>query len=169
VTVRPEADADRDAIAAVNTAAFGQPDEARLVEAIRTSDRFVPELSLVAVADGRVVGHILVSYVDLIGDDVRGVLQLAPMAVAPERQSQGIGGALVRAALAAADRLGELLVVVVGHPMYYPRFGFEPAERFGIEPPEPLPAGVFMVAPLAAYDPAVRGRVRYPPAFDSVA
>jgi len=161
--VRAETFADREAISAVTRAAFGKEREARIVEAIRASDRFVPELSLVAEAEGEIVGHVLLSYVDL-GD--RRVLELGPMSVAPVNQRRGVGGKLIREALRRADERGEPLVLVLGHPSYYPRFGFRPASELGIELPEPsLPDEVFMALPLKAYDPALRGRVVLPPAF----
>jgi predicted N-acetyltransferase YhbS len=148
---------------ALTAAAFGREEEARIVDAIRASDHYVAELSLVAVDEGEVVGHVMLSYVDLDGRDV---LQLSPLSVAPDRQGEGIGSALSRKALRLADNRGEPLVVVLGHPTYYPRFGFRPASSFGIEPPDPsMPDEAFMVVPLGAYDPALRGRVVFPPAF----
>jgi putative acetyltransferase len=161
--IRPETPADADAIARAVELAFGRPAEAELVVAIRASDGFVPELSLVAEEGGEIVGHVMLSYVPL-GD--RKVLQLAPMAVVPQRQSQGIGGALVRAVLERADGLGAPLVLVVGHADYYPRFGFEPARALGIEPPAPFADEVWMARRLTAYDPTLRGTARFPPAFD---
>ena len=148
---------------ALTAAAFGREEEARLVDAIRASDRYVAELSLVGVDSGEIVGHVMLSYVDLDGRDV---LQLSPLSVAPDRQSEGIGSALSRKALRLADERGEPLVVVLGHPTYYPRFGFRPASSLGIEPPDPsMPDEAFMVVPLGAYDPTLRGRVTFPPAF----
>ena len=162
--IRPERPEDFDAIHAIVEAAFGQPDEAHLVRRLRASDVYVPELALVAEADGEVVGHIMLTYADLDG---RRVLSLAPLAVQPGRQRDGIGIALTHEALAKADARDEPLVIVLGHPTYYPRFGFEPARRHGIEPPDPqIPDDVFMVARLRAYDPALRGRITYPPAFE---
>jgi putative acetyltransferase len=98
----------------------------------------------------------------------RRVLSLAPVAVLPDRQSQGIGSSLVRAAVDIADGRGEPLVLLIGHPGYYPRFGFVQARPLGLEPPFPVPDEVFMVRPLAAYDPAIRGRVVYPSCFDGL-
>jgi putative acetyltransferase len=166
MVIRPETRADADAIAAVNRAAFDRPGEAELVAAIRDSDRFVPELSLVAEVEGVVGGHVLVSYVDLVSEvGRRQVLALAPMAVAPDEQRRGVGGELVREALARAEAAGEPMVIVLGHPWYYPRFGFEPARPLGIEPPFDVPDEVWMAVRLAAYDEELRGRVEYPPAF----
>jgi putative acetyltransferase len=165
VRIRAETPRDRDAIAAVTEAAFGKPREARMIEAIRASDGFVPALSLVAEEEGRIVGHVLLSYVEVEGGE-RRLLELGPMSVLPERQRRGIGAELVRAALRGAEARGEPLVLVLGHPSYYPRFGFRPASELGIAPPDPrIPDAAFMAVPLAAYDPALRGRVVFPPAY----
>ena len=169
VTIRPERPEDAAAIRAVHLAAFPTPAEADLVELIRASDRFVPELSIVAhERDGRVVGHLLLSYVRLEGPD-EPVLALAPMAVLPESQRRGIGSDLVRAALDVAEVREEPLVVVLGHPWFYPRFGFRPASRYGIVPPEHWPDAAFMIKPLTRFRSELRGRVVYPPAFDPAA
>ena len=162
-SIRAETLSDRDAIRDVTAAAFGREQEARLVDAIRESENFVPELSLVAEHDGLVVGHVLLSYVYL---EARRVLELGPLSVAPDQQRQGIGGALAREALRLADEREEPLVLVLGHPGYYPRFGFRPAHELGITPPDDdIPADAFMAIPLRAYDATLRGRVVFPPAF----
>ena len=164
--IRPETEADHAAIAEVTAAAFGKQDEARLVEAIRASAEFVPELSLVAEEDGRIVGHVMLGYAGLEGSDTR-LLQLSPLSVAPDRQRSGFGSALVRESLRLADERGEPLVLVLGHPPYYPRFGFRRASSLGLEAPNAeWPDDAFMAVPLAAYDPQLRGRVAFPPAFD---
>lgn len=166
VRIRVESRDDWNAIAAVTEAAFGKAREARMIESIRASDGFVPELSLVAEDEGAIVGHIILSYVELEGTDTR-LLELGPMSVRPEQQRSGIGSQLVRKALAAADERNEPLVLVLGHPSYYPRFGFRPASELGVTPPDPeLRDEVFMAVPLRAYDPRIRGRVVFPPAFD---
>lgn len=152
-------------------AAFGREGEARLVDCLRASDAWVDGLSLVAEGPtGRVVGHLLLSRVTLTRVDGSGwsVLSLAPMAVLPEAQGLGAGASLVRAALAEADRRGEPFVVVLGHPGYYPRFGFVPASTHGITCPYPVPDDVFMVASLAADDPTISGRIEYPACFDAL-
>ena len=161
--VRPETPTDYDAVAAVTEAAFGKPQEARMVEAIRASDGFVPELSLVADTDGEIVGHIILSYVSL--EDGQRLLELGPISVRPDRQGKGIGGALIRAALAVADERGEPLVLVLGQPSYYPRFGFRRASALGIIPPDGIPDEAWMATTLPAYRPDLRGRVIFPPAF----
>jgi putative acetyltransferase len=163
--IRRETEADHAAVAQVTAAAFGQEDEARLVEAIRACDEFVPELTLVAQEDGRIVGHVMFSYSALEGSNTR-LLQLSPLSVAPDRQNSGIGAALTREALRLADERGEPLVLVLGHPSYYPRFGFRPASTLGLEAPNPdWPDEAFMAVPLTAYDPSIRGRVTFAPPF----
>ena len=162
--VRVETAEDAPAIARVVEAAFGRHDEVRLVEAVRASSGYVPELAFVAEDQGEVVGHTMLSYVGLAGSD-RQLLELAPLAVAPERQREGIGSTLTRASLAAAETRGEPLVLVLGHPGYYVRFGFRRSDELGIEPPQPAWHAAFMVAPLAAYDPSIRGRVVFPLSF----
>ena len=168
ISIRPEQEADYAAVATVVEAAFGRPNEARLVELLRASEDYVPDLALVAEDERAVVGHIMLSYVGLSGVQEWRVLSLAPVSVVPERQGEGIGGALIRAGLEAADARGEPLVVLLGHPAYYPRFGFERASLYGIEAPSPeIPDAAFMVRRLAAYDARYRGRVVYPPAFEA--
>ena len=165
--IRTERPDDFDAIAVVVEAAFGRPEQvAQLVEKIRASDRYVPELALVAVEDGEVVGHTMLSYSTLVGDEEHEVLQLSPVAVAPARQRDGIGSALIRAGIEGAKARHEPLVFVHGSPLYYPRFGFEPCRRYGIEPPLPEMEPDFMVLPLPDYDEHFRGRIVFPPAFD---
>jgi putative acetyltransferase len=168
LSLRAEEPADRDAIAAVTAAAFGKQREARMVDAIRSSDAFVPELSLVAELAGEIVGHLMLSYVGLEGS-ARRVLELCPMSIEPERQRRGIGSAFVHKALRRAENRSEPLVLVLGHPTYYPRFGFRPASELGITPPEPsIPDEAFMAIALRACEPALRGRVVFPPAFSAV-
>ena len=164
--IRPETPADHEAVARLLTDAFGGPAEARLVGLLRTTDDYVPDLTLVADIDGEVVGHIAFSRVR-VGEET--ALALAPMAVAPTHQRSGVGTALARAALERAADRAEAAVIVVGHPEYYPRFGFLPASRFGIVPPWPdIPEDAFLALPLPAYTEACRGVVVYPPAFDEV-
>jgi putative acetyltransferase len=164
VQVRVERAEDEPAVTRVIGAAFGRAGEAHMVEAIRASEGYVPELAFVAEDDGEVVGYVLLSYVGLAGSE-RRLLELAPLAVMPERQREGIGSALTRAALAAADARGEPLVLVLGHPGYYVRFGFRRSDEFGIEPPQPAWHAAFLAVPLGAYDASLRGRIVFPPGF----
>jgi putative acetyltransferase len=167
--IRPEARSDDEMISAVVTHAFDDPNIARLVERIRASEQYVPELALVAEDGGAVVAHVMLSYATLERPEPLPVLLLSPMSVAPGHQRRGIGSMLVWEALARADRRGEPLVIVEGIPTYYPRFGFERARAHGIEPSSSTIADeVFMVRKLGAYRPDFRGRVVYPPPFDIV-
>ena len=160
--IRPETAADYDAIRKVNDEAFGDTLEAKLVDAIRESDRFVPELSLVAVSEGQSHGHVISSYVD-VEPGARRVLQVGPLAVLPSHQRRGIGSALMEETIRIADARGEPLLLIEGNPKYYERFGFTRADAVGIEPPpEAHGPQYFMVRPLAGYDPAFRGRATYP-------
>ena len=169
VSVRPEAAADASAIRKIHTEAFGRPHEARLVEALRT--RVTPYLGLVAVEDGALTGHVAFSGATLhcYGAPFP-IVALGPMAVAPERQRRSIGSALVRAGLAACGAAGHDVVVVLGHPAFYPRFGFVPARPLGLMCEWPAPDDAFMVAELRPG--ALRGRrgvVYYAPEFRDAA
>ena len=160
--IRAETDADHAAIRRVNEEAFGGTEEADLVEAIRASDRFVPDLSLVAESRGQTLGHVMLSYVDVEPGGHR-VLQVGPVAVVPSHQRQGIGSALMEEAIRLADARGEPLLLLEGNPRYYERFGFSRADESGIEPPEGARAPqYFMMRRLAAYDPGLGGKASYP-------
>ncbi|MBD2441413.1 GNAT family N-acetyltransferase [Nostoc sp. FACHB-110] len=166
--IRCETPQDYFAIAEVNTLAFSQENEAKLIDAIRLSDRYLPKLSLVAEIDHLIVGHILFSYIDLVGVETLKVLGLAPMAVRPQFQNQGIGTALVKAGLEIAEAKKEAIVIVLGHPHFYSRFGFQPSVIYKIESPFPVPTDVFMVKPLTSYQEKYKGKVVYPDAFNSL-
>jgi putative acetyltransferase len=174
VAIRPESPADHPAIRRLVAAAFGSDVEADLVERIRSSPEYVAEMALVAEADGEIVGHVMVSNAVLRGDaGDRRISMLAPLAVLPDRQKSGIGGALVTAVVAIADERDEPLVVLEGSPAYYGRFGFEHSVRHGIEItlPDWAPPEAAQVRLLRSYDPndpTLRGRVIYPAAFDGV-
>ena len=125
ITIRPETSADHESIGQVNQEAFGQDGEAQLVDALRNGG-FV-RLSFVAELDGQVVGHILFSDIHIVSDgDSVDALALAPMAVVSEHQRKGIGSDLVRTGLEQCRQDGHRIVIVLGHPNYYPRFGFSP-------------------------------------------
>ena len=162
--VRSERSGDAAAIRDVNLAAFETAVEADLVDALRVQAS--PLVSLVADDAGTITGHILFSPVTLSGSSDLKIMGLAPMAVVPARQRQGIGSALVNAGFDASKRLGFGAVVVLGHAGYYPRFGFVAASRFGIVSEYDVPDDVFMAIEL---DPGAlkgaSGTIRYHPAF----
>ena len=162
--VRPERPADVAGVRHVNRTAFDTTVEADLVDTLR--QRADPIVSLVAVAREAIVGHIFFSPVTLSSPSDIQIMGLAPMAVLPERQRQGIGSALVRAGLEECRRRGVAAIVVLGHAGYYPRFGFVPASTFGLTSEYDVPDEVFMALELAA--DALRQRagvIRYHPAF----
>jgi putative acetyltransferase len=162
--IRAETAGDFAAVDALNAAAFGGRGEADLVAALRRDA--TPIVSLVAEEGGTVAGHILFSPVTLNGHETLKIMGLAPMAVTPERQRRGIGTQLVRAGLAACRELHFGAAVVLGHPEYYPRFGFRPAQEFGIGCEYDVPADVFMALELTpGYLRGKTGTVRYHPAF----
>jgi predicted N-acetyltransferase YhbS len=169
--VRPEQPGDREAIRRVHTAAFDSGDEAALVDALRGGEPWIAFVAVCAAgaaahrADAELVGHVLLSRVDVGGDPA---LAVAPLAVLPAHQRAGVGTALTRAALAAATDAKERLVVVLGHPRYYPRFGFSPASRLGITAPYPVPDEAFLALELPGDGLVPRGLVTYPPAFGAL-
>lgn len=168
IAIRVETLEDIPAVRRVNELAFGRPGEADLVDALRASA--APTLSLVAVLGGNVVGHVLFSPVTVEPRPPASeqFLGLGPLAVLPEYRSQGIGGQLVRAGLGACRQLGAAAVVVLGHPEYYPRFGFVPASRYGLRCEYPVPDDVFTALELSPGSLSVPGLVRYHRAFAGV-
>jgi putative acetyltransferase len=163
LTIRPEAPGDAASIHDVNLQAFGGAEEANLVDALRTQAN--PFISLVAVEDDAVVGHISFTAVTIGGEACKAV-GLAPMSVLPDRQRHEIGTQLVWQGLQECKRHGQEIVVVVGHASYYPRFGFVPGRTKGLTCEFPVPDNVFMVLELrpGALD-GKTGMVRYHPAF----
>ena len=165
--IRPETEADGSAVRAVNEAAFETSVEADLIEVLRGKSSEV--ISLVADSGDAVVGHILFSRVTLAEYPQLKLMGLGPMAVAPQHQRSGVGSALVREGLAQCRRHAVHAVVVLGHPQYYPRFGFVPASRYAIRSEYDVPEDVFMIAELegGALN-GVSGLIRYDQAFASV-
>ncbi|MFG2773981.1 GNAT family N-acetyltransferase [Streptomyces sp. NPDC048350] len=161
---RPETAADARAVRDVVAAAFGSTAEADLVDALREDARaWLPGLSIVAEApDGSVAAHALITRCHVDGAPAAA---LAPVSVAPAYQRQGAGQAVVRAVLDAARLRGESLVLVLGHPEYYPRFGFERASAYGIKPSFEAPDEAMMALVLAGSGPVPPGTLRYPAAF----
>ncbi|WP_405020501.1 N-acetyltransferase [Kitasatospora sp. NBC_00070] len=162
---RPETATDHPAIRAVVLAAFETAAEADLVEALRADGSWVPGLSVVAeTPDGTVVGHALLTRCHI---DDTPALCLAPVAVLPGHQRTGVGAAVVRAALAAARVRGEHTVTVLGHPSYYPRFGFSRASRHGIKTTADVPDEALMALDLDSNSPLPSGTLRYAAPFGS--
>jgi putative acetyltransferase len=167
--IRPETPADAVAIHSVNKQAFdGREAEPRLVDAIRQSDGYISELSLLAEENDQIIGHILFSRIHIQSENEQlPALALAPMAVLPGYQKQGIGSALVRHGLEECKRLGHTIIIVLGHPAYYPRFGFTPELAKSLECPFGDCGNAWMALELipGALD-GVRGKIIYPAAFD---
>jgi putative acetyltransferase len=162
VTLCPALAGDGPAIGRAVCAAFGHDLEARLVERLERDGRV--RVSLVARAAGDVVGHAMLSRADLVArGDSWPALALAPVAVVPERQRRGIGSALVRACIALAGP--RLPIFVIGAPAFYGRFGFEPAEPYGVTSRFEVPLGHFMVRPGGAAPAPLPRLLDYPPAF----
>lgn len=164
MNVRHEQPQDAPRVREVNDQAFGSPVEGRIVERLRAEPG---SISLVATKGDLVVGHILFTAVSLEPPVEFRVAGLGPMSVLPEHQRTGIGGQLIRAGLDACRQHGYSAVVVVGHPAYYPRFGFEPAYTRGLTLRDfDVPQDVFMVLELEpGVRERVRGAVRYSSAF----
>jgi putative acetyltransferase len=154
IVIRCEEPDDVGAIRVVHERAFGQPAEANLVDALRAHGKAT--LSLVAEQNAQIVGHILFSPVTIEADgSVVAGMGLAPMAVLPERQNRGIGSRLVEAGLAQCRAAGHERAVVLGHPEFYPRFGFIPASRYGLRSEYEVRDEVFMAMELR--DGAMQG------------
>jgi putative acetyltransferase len=142
----------------VHRAAFGIPGEtAEVAEAILTDQLrpgpwFVPELSLVAVRDGSVVGHVIVTRA-VLAPAGTPVLGLGPIGVLPTHQGRGVGSALMHAVLGAAEALGEPLVGLLGDPAFYGRFGFVAAATAGVTAPDPAWGAAFQVRTFSAAAP----------------
>lgn len=168
ISIRPEQREDYPAVRRVVEQAFEQPNEADLVDALR--EKVASYISLVATSGNDVVGHIFFSPVTIeTAEDTFTATGLAPLAVLPTYQNQGIGSLLVREGLAECRRLGNDIVVVLGHPNYYPRFGFAPASSKGLRSEYDVRDEVFMVTELKTG--ALKGRsglVKYHDEFGKV-
>jgi putative acetyltransferase len=165
--VRDEDEGDRTAVHALNASAFETRAEADLVDALREHMR--PVVSLVAEAADAVVGHIMFSPVSLAGYPNLKIMGLAPMAVTPRYQRQGIGSALVHAGLDRCRQLGVGAIVVLGHPEYYPRFGFSTAKQFSLRCAYNAPEEAFMVLELQpGYLANTSGMIQYHVIFSNV-
>ena len=165
IRIRPETKKDIAKIRKINAAAFDTEAEADIVDSLRKSSATI--ISLVAEVDGKLVGHILFSPVSLSGSRSKvKIAGLAPMAVLPEFQNKGIGSELVKQGLNRCVAKGFKAAVVLGHPDFYPRFGFEPAAKFGIKCEFDVPAEAFMIRELQKDGlSGCRGTVQYHRSF----
>jgi len=168
MNIRKEKDSDKENIWKVNAEAFETEAEANLVNVLRDSGNFF--ISLVAEEDEEIVGHILFTPVELIGDESGlKLLGLAPMAVLTNLQKKGIGSQLVKTGIEKCSAQGNDAVVVLGYPEYYPKFGFVPSVKFGIKSEYDVPDEAFMVLELK--EGSLKGKngiIKYHPAFGSV-
>jgi putative acetyltransferase len=165
ITIREEESGDIRAIRHVNKRAFGQDNEANIIEKLRKRGGLT--ISLVAIQDAKIVGHIAFSLVIIEAEGSSfEAITLAPIAVLPACQRKGIGSQMVRAGLEECRRLGHEIIVVLGHPAYYPRFGFVPAMPKGISCEFEVPEEAWMI--LELQEGALggrRGKVRFQPEF----
>lgn len=161
--IRAETGSDHEAITTLNDLAFGQAGEGKVVKLLRAAG--VLRFSLVAVVDSEIVGHLALS--DMTHSRSPGlVLGLGPMSVLPTWQKKGVGSALIRESLEKAKSAGAVAIICLGHPDYYPRFGFEPASKYSITGDYEVPDNVFMAHSLGAEAlAALAGHVQYNEAF----
>ncbi|MBO4943967.1 MAG: N-acetyltransferase [Muribaculaceae bacterium] len=167
IQIRPEREEDYLQIRELVEEAFARADhsdgdEQNLIERIRQAPEYIPELSLVAVSGAAVLGHVMLSRITIGQADA---VALAPLAVIPSRQREGIGKLLVDAGHAQARKMRYACSVVLGDPRYYSRFGYEMASRFGIIPPFDVPEGYYMACILGRCGSVPKGCVKYSKAF----
>lgn len=164
--IRPETPEDIETIHVLNQKAFAREEEARLVDALREADYV--HLSLVAVQDGKLVGHVLFSKLTIhTNSNKLPALCLGPVAVLPEKQHQGIGSALIEAGLEQCGAKGHKIVLVLGDPAYYGRFGFSVQRAEHLDSPYPREAMMALDLEPGVLE-GVKGRVHYPPPFAMV-
>lgn len=171
VHIRAEKKAESGTIYQLVALAFGQEDESRLIDLLRQDESFIPALSLVAIDRDTIIGHILFTQVNIVDQAGQShvSLALAPMAVLPNMQRKGIGGQLIRRGLEVAKELGYSSVIVLGHKDYYPKFGFEPAERWNIQTHYEVPSDYFMgLALVPGGLEGVSGMVQYSAPFSQI-
>ena len=171
LTIRQEEKVDCKKIYELNLLAFEEKEEAVLVNLLRENDEFIPQLSLVALLNNEIVGHILFTKIKIIDDNGNEYesLALAPMAVSPKYQKKGIGGKLINKGFDIATKLNFKSVIVLGHEHYYPKFGFVPTKKWNIRSPFEVPINAFMGFELVKNGlENVSGIVKYPKEFEAV-
>jgi putative acetyltransferase len=171
VIVRAQEADDFEAARRVYAAAFARgespetvPVEVGIFERLCEANDAIPGLSFTALEEAEIVGHVTASRATVADDSVVAV---GPIGVLPEHQGHGVGSALMEALLTASDAAHVPMVVLLGSPQYYSRFGFRPAEELGVTSPEPQWGDALQARPLAAYTPAVAGPFQFAPAFSS--
>lgn len=171
IEIRQETQSDIEEVFEVNKTVFGRDNEAKFANLLRKGPNFIPELSLIASVNDKIIGHIIFTKILICNDEGKefDTLALAPMAVKPDMQNKGIGGELIKHGLNKARELGYKSVIVLGHPDYYPKFGFVPAKKWNIKPTFDVPENVFMGIELMKDGlKNISGKVIYPKEFDNV-
>lgn len=156
IEIRQEIANDYPAVYNIHTNAFGRKAEACLTDRLRLSDVFIPELSLVAVSQNKVIGHILFTKakIENLGEEVETLI-LAPISINPDHQKKGIGSRLIKEGIEIARRLEFCSIIVLGDANYYPRFGFKPTFNWNIKAPFNVPPKAFMA--LEIYENSLSG------------
>ena len=169
INIRKETENDCNDIKSVNDKAFGQENEGKLVKNLRKNEKYISDLSLIAEVDNKIVGHILFFPIKVISQENEyETLSLAPMSVLPNYQKMGIGSKLIEYGIKAAKKAGYTSIIVLGHPDFYPRFGFVPASTFGIKPPFEVPDNAFMALELLPNSlKGKQGTVKYPKEYNA--
>jgi len=162
--VRPQQADDYEAARHIYAEAFERPLEVGIFEALWEAGDAIPELSFTALQEDTIVGHVTASRATVATD---AVVAVGPIGVLPAHQGRGVGMALMNALLTAADNAGVPMVMLLGSPQYYGRFGFRPAQELGVESPEPKWGEALQARPLTAHTPAISGRFEFAPAFSS--
>jgi predicted N-acetyltransferase YhbS len=167
ITIRPERKNDYGEIKKITDLAFGQVNEGIIIENLRDNPDYIAKLSLVAIIDNKIVGHILFFPVAITNDWGKNItLSLGPMAVHPDFQKKGIGSKLINEGFKIARKLGYQSSIVVGHPSYYPRFGFKPARNWYIRLSFDVPDEAFMAIELTPNAlKKCSGMIEYPKEF----
>ena len=167
--IRPETPSDTKAITKINDLAFGRKNESVLISTLRSNAAFDPRLSLVALKSGELIGHIFLFPIFIQTEQENyPSLSLGPIAVHPEHQNQGVGGRLISQGHEAALKVGYTSVILVGHPWYYPKFGYRMASIWGLTNPWGIHNEAFMAIELVKGSlEGKSGLAKYPEEFNN--